>query len=137
MTKTKAILLVALTMVSGWFLSGVTANDLGFSARVQEVVYTIPTGGSLTITNDNPTGKELWTYISACHTNDLTNNIVTVTRVADAGFEQDLWVSDPHTNDSVAVEFVVGRIVGNGDVITFENSVTGEETKVYVQKQSQ
>lgn len=138
MTKTKAILLSALCISLGWFTANIEADDLGFSSRVIETVYTIPVGGTLTVTNSSPSGgKELWTYISACHTNDLTNNTVTIQRVADTGFEQDLWVSDPHTNDSVAVELITGRIVGDGDIITFSNSVTGEVTKVYVQKQQQ
>lgn len=132
---TASIIMGIVLLGGGYFIQ---ADDLGTSARFLRTVYTVPAGGSLTITNSSPSGGgQLWSSVSACHTNTLTNNTFSIELVADDGFEQAMWTSDPHTNDSVIVEFISGRLVKDGDVITFANTVTGEETKVYVTHQNQ
>ena len=132
-----------LSVLSGIFLIAIglviKANDLGDAAYTTTVTYTVPTGGTLTITNGllNASSTEWITAIEVCHEDELTNNVFTVTRTRDTGFDFDMWTSDPHTNDSVAIEFVAKRGIKSGDVIDFVNSVTGGETKVYVTKQTQ
>ena len=115
----------------------VYAGDRGQSGPIDAVTYTISGGGSLTITNVNPTGTaQWWTSIEVQHTNDIATAEFAVTRTRDGGYPFTIWAITAYTN-SAAVE-LAPRAIKNGDVITFTvtNPVGGEETKVYVTRQS-
>ena len=124
--------------VLGLFALVVLAGDnQGTASAIRGETYTIDGGGSLTITNSNPTGyAEWWSAIEVVHTNDIPTATFTVTRTRDDGFPFTLWTTSAYTN-SVAIE-LQPRAIKDGDVITFTvgNPVAGEETKVYVTKQS-
>jgi len=125
---------VALCVAGLW----ANAEGLGDGSRTSTTTYTVPTGGTLTITNQlqHSSSTEWWTAIEVSHVDPLTNNVFTVTRTRDSGHGFTMW-SSTHTNDSIAIEFASKRAIITGDVIVFKNTVTGAITKVYVTKQIQ
>ena len=129
---------LALTAILGFVAILAYAGDnQGTASAIRGETYTISGSGSLTITNSNPTGyAEWWSAIEVVHTNDIPTATFTVTRTRDDGFPFTLWTTSAYTN-SVAIE-LQPRAIKDGDVITFTvgNPVAGEETKVYVTKQS-